>query len=478
MKIDTYRLSTQLAKDVHTYQATHTELQSHKPPLINQQGLERGTQTSTEYTYTARELAAQRQYLSSDSRVSGPSGQQHLNQEHELSRLFSNMVSQNISVRRINAGASGAPALASNRSANMNVQSGAHQADFTLQSYFVEYEQSSLQFQAQGQVSLEDGRNIDFNLSLHMDQAYFKQENLRLSQNTQPLRYDPLLLDLSGQGPKLSTVSFEFDMNLDGQNETLAFAAPGSGFLVLDKNQDGEINNGSELLGGLTGEAFKELAHYDEDGNGWIDENDAIFAQLQVWHLDSQGQKSLTQLADAGVGALYLGNEATQYTLKDQQNQELGVIQRSGVYLREDGLAASMVQVDLADRAAVLSPSQATTLNPSENRLTRLEKDSITHLSQWLNDEQTLGQLNQMIDAVNELSLSELKADPNVLVSSGNDSENPMIAALRDSMLRLQQSLAEMKARSEEAPEPVDVEFEHMLSLVKMIDGLAKKKEI
>ncbi|MGB0841214.1 MAG: hypothetical protein ACPGRR_03020, partial [Pseudoalteromonas shioyasakiensis] len=79
--------------------------------------------------------------------------------------------------------------------------------------------------------------------------------------------------------------------------------------------------------------------------------------------------------------------------------------------------------------------------------------------------------------AVNELSLSELKADPNVLVSSGNDSENPMIAALRDSMLRLQQSLAEMKARSEEAPEPVDVEFEHMLSLVKMIDGLAKKKE-
>lgn len=326
-------------------------------------------------------------------------------------------------------------------------------------------------------MSLADGRVIDFNLSLHMDQAHFKQENLLLSQHTQPLRYDPLLLDLSGQGPHLSTVSFDFDMNLDGQDETLAFAAAGSGFLVLDKNQDGEINNGSELLGGLTGEAFKELAHFDDDGNGWIDENDAVFEQLQVWHLDPHGQKVLTQLADAGVGALYLGSEAAQYTLKDQHNQELGIIQRSGVYLRENGLAASMVQVDLADRSAVTSSGQVTSFSPENSRLTRLEKESITGFSEWLNDEKTLGQLNQMIDTVNELSQSDWVEESDFFALSTNEDESPLISALRESMLRLQQSLAEMKARSEEATEPVDVKFDHMLNLVKMIDGLAKKKD-
>ena len=477
MKIDAYRLATQLATDAHAYKATHAELQSQHLPLISQQGLERGTQTTTEYTYTARELAAQQQSLNSDSRISGSNGQLFLNQEYELSHFLSNMVSEQVSVRQINVRPIGMANQITQRPTGINHQSAGQQADFTLQSYFLEYQQSSLQFQAHGQVSLADGRMIDFNLSLNMDQAHFKHENLQLSQHTQPLRYDPLLLDLSGQGPQLSTVSFDFDMNLDGQNETLAFAGAGSGFLVLDKNQDGEINNGSELLGGLTGEAFKELAHYDDDGNGWIDENDAVFERLQVWHLDSHGQKVLTQLADAGVGALYLGNEAAQYTLKDQHNQELGIIQRSGVYLREDGLAASMVQVDLADRSAVTSSGQATIFNPTDSLLTRLEKESIAHFSEWLNDEQTLGQLNQMIDAVNALNLSKMAAEPDWMASSDNNGESPMLAALRESMLRLQQSLADMKAQSEDVAEPVDLKFDHMLSLVKMIDGLAKKKD-
>ena len=477
MKIDTYRLSTQLAKDAHTYSASHTELQAKNPPLFAQEGVARGTQTTSQFTYSARELAAQRQQLSSDSKITDPNGQQRISQEQELSRFFSHLISQDVSVSRLNSAAIGTTALVAPTSTNMSVQSHAQQADFTLHSYFLEYEQSSLQFQAQGQVALADGRVIDFNLSLNMDQAHFKHENLQLSQRTEPLRYDPLLLDLSDKGPQLSSVSFDFDINLDGQSERLAFAAAGSGFLVLDKNHDGEINDGSELIGGLTGEAFKELAHFDDDGNGWIDENDAVFERLQIWHLDPHGQKTLTQLAEAGVGALYLGHEATQYTLKDQHNQELGIIQRSGVYLRENGLAASMVQVDLADRSAAPPPSQVISFSPENNQLTRLEKESIMRFSEWLNDEKTLGELNQMVDAVNALNLSKVATEPDWMASSGNNGESPMLAALRESMLRLQQSLADMKARSEETTEPVDVKFDHMLNLVKMIDGLAKKKD-
>ncbi len=40
-----------------------------------------------------------------------------------------------------------------------------------------------------------------------------------------------------------------------------------------------KINDGSELFGTSSGDGFKDLATYDEDENGWIDENDSIFSK-------------------------------------------------------------------------------------------------------------------------------------------------------------------------------------------------------
>jgi hypothetical protein len=48
--------------------------------------------------------------------------------------------------------------------------------------------------------------------------------------------------------------------------------SPRSGLLVIDKNLDGKVNDGSELFGPSTGDGFEKLARYDEDRNGWIDE--------------------------------------------------------------------------------------------------------------------------------------------------------------------------------------------------------------
>ena len=39
----------------------------------------------------------------------------------------------------------------------------------------------------------------------------------------------------------------------------------------------------------FTGDGFKDLAMYDEDGNGWIDENDEIFSKLLIWSKDENG---------------------------------------------------------------------------------------------------------------------------------------------------------------------------------------------
>lgn len=53
------------------------------------------------------------------------------------------------------------------------------------------------------------------------------------------------------------------------------------------------VNNGSELFGPTNGNGFQELAEYDKDGNGWIDENDEIFGSLKIWAEDFRGDKQV-----------------------------------------------------------------------------------------------------------------------------------------------------------------------------------------
>ena len=77
------------------------------------------------------------------------------------------------------------------------------------------------------------------------------------------------------------------------------------------------------------------------DHNGWIDEKDSIFEKLRVWAQDGLGNSQLLTLAQAGVGAIYLDHAATPFALKDTQNQLLGQIRRSGVYLSTDAFNKS-----------------------------------------------------------------------------------------------------------------------------------------
>ena len=146
---------------------------------------------------------------------------------------------------------------------------------------------------------------------------------------------------------QLTTTKFSFDIDSDGQNDQIAFVTPDSGFVALDRNGDGVVNDGSELFGAASGNGFAELARYDQDGNHWIDENDAVWAQLRIWSKDAAGNDRLDTLAARNVGALYLGNTATPFQLKDQANATLGVIRSSSIYLQENGTAGTLQQLDL-----------------------------------------------------------------------------------------------------------------------------------
>lgn len=207
-------------------------------------------------------------------------------------------------------------------------------------------ETESTTFASTGIVKTADGRSIDFNVEVSMSRAYMEKCNMLEVQDY--IKTDPLMINLDTNIGSVSDQKFFFDLDSDGKEEEISFAEKGSGFLALDKNGDGKINDGSELFGTKSGDGFKDLAEYDEDGNGWIDENDSIYSQLKVWTKDENGNDRLIDLKDADVGAIYLRNADTQFSLKDDENKLNAEIKKTGIYLKEStGAVGTLNHVDL-----------------------------------------------------------------------------------------------------------------------------------
>lgn len=208
-------------------------------------------------------------------------------------------------------------------------------------------ESESTTFASSGMVKTQDGRSIDFNIEVSMSRAFTSQINTLTTQNY--IKTDPLVINLDTDIGSVTDQKFLFDLDSDGDEEEISFAGKGSGFLALDRNGDGRIGDGSELFGTKSGDGFKDLATFDEDGNGWIDENDSIYSKLKVWTKDEDGNDYLINLKDADVGAIYLDNAHTQFSLKDGNNRLNGEIKKTGIYLHEStGAAGTLNHVDLA----------------------------------------------------------------------------------------------------------------------------------
>ena len=208
-------------------------------------------------------------------------------------------------------------------------------------------ESESTTFASSGMVKTQDGRSIDFNIEVSMSRAFTSQINTLTTQNY--IKTDPLVINLDTDIGSVTDQKFLFDLDSDGDEEEISFAGKGSGFLALDRDGDGRIGDGSELFGTKSGDGFKDLAAFDEDGNGWIDENDSIYSKLKVWTKDEAGNDYLINLKDADVGAIYLDNADTQFSLKDGNNRLNGEIKKTGIYLHEStGAAGTLNHVDLA----------------------------------------------------------------------------------------------------------------------------------
>ncbi len=213
---------------------------------------------------------------------------------------------------------------------------------FTQTTHQVRTISETTQFQAAGQVHTADGRTLDLCLDLTM--AHSQTHSFQMEQKL--VFNDPLVVHTRAQAPALSGVEFAFDLDMDGEAEDLALPLPGTGFLSLDKNKDGTINDGSELFGPSSGYGFLELAEHDLDKNSWIDENDEIYDQLTLWEPHAKEGRRLTRIRDAGIGAIYLETVDTPFDLRDDTGRTRARVKRSSMALTEQGQPLAVQEVE------------------------------------------------------------------------------------------------------------------------------------
>jgi hypothetical protein len=142
--------------------------------------------------------------------------------------------------------------------------------EYELYERTVETQTASLS--AEAELTLDDGSTLAFRLDWSQSSIRIEERSVRVAMGDAQLK-DPLVLDLDGDGIRFSGELARIDLDRDGTKEAVARPAGADRIVALD----------GRLLGADSGQAFRDLAALDGDGNGWIDGGDEAYGRLQLW---------------------------------------------------------------------------------------------------------------------------------------------------------------------------------------------------
>ncbi|ORF30273.1 hypothetical protein BGI09_08135 [Snodgrassella alvi] len=259
--------------------------------------------------------------------------------------------------------------------------------------------------------------------------------------------YDPLVLDLDGDGietvgsRKLSGAVFDHDG--DGIRTATGWVKADDGLLVVDRNGDGIINDGTELFGDSTlladgtkaKDGYAALREFDSNGDGRVDAQDKHFNQLRVWRdLNQDGicqTNELFTLEQVGVKALNLANKNTNTNLGNGNT-----LAQSGSYETTDGRTHAMGDVNFEHKPVFSEYTEEVKLTEQQKQAPNLKgtgrvrdlrdaaalSDKLAELlNTYSNTETRAGQLSLLDKLLLEWAKSDPQFDENAKYSLGTD---------------------------------------------------------
>lgn len=154
----------------------------------------------------------------------------------------------------------------------------------------------------------------------------------------------PLVFDLNHNGTidliSLANSATFFDLTGDNTANHSGWVQSGDGLLAIDTNQNGAIDNGTELFGTATGAAngFLALAAYDSNGDGSITNTDAAYNDLLIWQdANTNGYTESGELLT--LSSLGITSVSLTYTNVNQTNQGNAVLQ-TGTFVQNSSTYA------------------------------------------------------------------------------------------------------------------------------------------
>ena len=164
-------------------------------------------------------------------------------------------------------------------------------------------------FKVSGYV-LQSGTSKNLNVKyIHPAKGLIKDDD----QDNDPdpeLEASPIVIDLGNDGINSHALNYtiNFDLDNNGFKEATGWVSGDDALLAIDKNNNGIIDNGSELFGNKSisdsaysyinsslNNGFETLKSYDSNNDGKIDSQDAEFDKLLLWQ-DKNGISETDEL--------------------------------------------------------------------------------------------------------------------------------------------------------------------------------------